>query len=282
MFDIQRGAGWFKAPPPIDDFVINGLARGSVGALIAPGGTGKSMFALQLACAVAGGQEANTLKLDIKQQGAVIYASFEDSLADIQRRIHNIGKYLSAESQSNIESNLHYLTETDEGAFDLMQKGTTSALIATATKVGCKLLIIDTLSDVHLLDENDNSSMSKVIKQLRTIARQANIAVIYLHHTSKAATLLGQGTTQQAARGASALIDKVRWCSTLSNMTDEETIQFKVSEEKRGNFIKYIIAKQNHGRIEDKRWYERADDGILREIVFSTTRTKKARGSHVL
>ena len=42
--------------PPTLDFIVPGFIPGTVAGLVSPGGTGKSFFALELACAVAGFQ----------------------------------------------------------------------------------------------------------------------------------------------------------------------------------------------------------------------------------
>ncbi|MDR2880919.1 MAG: flavodoxin-dependent (E)-4-hydroxy-3-methylbut-2-enyl-diphosphate synthase, partial [Azoarcus sp.] len=49
----------FKNEPPVLDFIWPGFLAGTVGALVAPGATGKSFWALEaamsIACSVAGG-----------------------------------------------------------------------------------------------------------------------------------------------------------------------------------------------------------------------------------
>ncbi len=46
----------FAAPPPPLDYVLPNMVAGTVGALVSPGGAGKSMLALQLAAQIAGGR----------------------------------------------------------------------------------------------------------------------------------------------------------------------------------------------------------------------------------
>lgn len=50
--DVQAA---FENDPPALDFVWPGFLAGTVGALVAPGGAGKSFWALEAAMAVAGG-----------------------------------------------------------------------------------------------------------------------------------------------------------------------------------------------------------------------------------
>lgn len=44
----------FAAAPPPLDYVLPNMVAGTVGALVSPGGAGKSMLALQLAAQIAG------------------------------------------------------------------------------------------------------------------------------------------------------------------------------------------------------------------------------------
>ncbi len=52
----------FECEPPVLDFIWPGFLAGTVGALVAPGATGKSFWALEaamsIACSVAGGDLA--------------------------------------------------------------------------------------------------------------------------------------------------------------------------------------------------------------------------------
>ncbi|WP_256380367.1 AAA family ATPase [Oceanimonas sp. GK1] len=47
----------FTETPPQIDYVLPNMIAGTVGALIAPGGAGKSILALQLATQIAGGPD---------------------------------------------------------------------------------------------------------------------------------------------------------------------------------------------------------------------------------
>ncbi|WP_432759877.1 AAA family ATPase, partial [Escherichia coli] len=49
-------ASFTELPPPLD-YVLPNMVAGTVGALVSPGGAGKSMLALQLAAQIAGGPD---------------------------------------------------------------------------------------------------------------------------------------------------------------------------------------------------------------------------------
>lgn len=269
----------FASEPPKQDFILPGFLAGTVGALVAPGSTGKSMLALQLACAVASDlPETNTTGLNIHQHGPVLYLNLEDPPGEIQRRVHALGGRFSQEARESVAAGLH-LSARQGVPTDVMSEKFMAALLRAAE--GKRLIIIDTLSRCHGLDENDNGAMSQLVARLEMVVRQTGAGLLYLHHTSKAAALAGQGGLAQAARGASALIDNARWCGNLMKMTVEEAQALKqssgmpIGEEFRRFFVRYEIGKQNYGQVEGGQWYERTVGGILRPVeLIEATRTK--------
>ena len=61
-------------PEPLN-FVLPGLVRGTVGAIVSPGGAGKSAFALQLTAQIAGGPDLMGLSV---LGGKSVYLPGED------------------------------------------------------------------------------------------------------------------------------------------------------------------------------------------------------------
>ena len=86
----------FEQEPPALDFIWPGFLAGTVGALIAPGATGKSFWALEAAMAVActtpGG---DLLQLAPARNGRVLYLAGEDPVPALVRRVHSIGQHLT-------------------------------------------------------------------------------------------------------------------------------------------------------------------------------------------
>lgn len=269
----------FGTEPPAQDFILPGFLAGTVGALVAPGSTGKSMLALQLACAIAGDRPgANTTGLNIERHGTVLYLNLEDPPGEIERRLHALGSRFDQATRENVAAGLH-LSARQGVPTDVMSDKFMSALLRAAE--GKRLVIIDTLSRCHGLDENDNGAMSQLVARLETVVRRTGAGLLYLHHTSKAAALAGQGGLAQAARGASALIDNARWCGNLMKMTQDEAETLRessglpIGEERRGFFVRYEIGKQNYGQVENGQWYERTVGGIFKPV----TLVKTSRGS---
>ena len=79
------------APPPRSWLLKDLLPCRKVGTLIAPGGTGKSQFVLQLAVSVASGIPlANVWQPD--ECGSVLYLAAEDDEEELHRRLYNIAR----------------------------------------------------------------------------------------------------------------------------------------------------------------------------------------------
>lgn len=270
----------FSTEPPPQDFILPGFLAGTVGALIAPGSTGKSMLALQLACAIASDQpQANTTGLDITRHGGVLYLNLEDPPGEIQRRLHALGSRFDLLTRESIADSLT-LSARMGVATDILDRQFMRTLLKAAA--GQRLIIIDTLSRCHGLDENDNGAMSRLVAKLEHVVRESGAGLLYLHHTSKAAALAGQGNLAQAARGASALIDNARWCGNLMKMTPEEATALTqgsglpIGEKRRGFFVKYEIGKQNYGQVQQSQWYERTEGGILKPVTLDNGTSKKS------
>jgi len=268
----------FASPPPPQDFVLPGFLAGTVGGLVAPGSTGKSFWALEAAAAVVSAP-ADLLALDVAHHGPALYISLEEPADELRRRVHALGQHLTPEARESVAGGLHIISRQGLPS-DVMDKKFRAELTTEAE--GVRLVILDTLSRVHKLDENSNGDMAQVIATLEAIARQTGAAVLYLHHASKAAALAGQGALQQAARGASALVDNARWVGNLVRMTEDEAGRMSDRMdgapigERRGYYVRFELGKQNYGQVQDARWYERTAGGILRPASLKTT--KKSRG----
>ena len=81
----------------------------------------------------------------------------------------------------------------------------------------------------------------------------------------------GQTDQQQAARGASALIDNARWCGYVAKMTEQEAERLSdrgfdrapIGNERRGLFVRFGVSKQNYDATPLDRWYQRHTGGVL-------------------
>lgn len=252
----------FFDQPPAFDFVLPGMPVGTVGSLISPGGAGKSMFALQVATAIAGAPDS--LELGLKT-GKVVYLPAEDPKLAIWHRMHAMSKAWDADAKAEVTKNLHIYPligrEPDllsEDWFEWFEEQTK----------GCRVLFLDTLRRFHLLDENSSGDMSKIIGRMEAIAWKNGCCVIFLHHSSKAAATGGQGDAQQASRGSTVLVDNTKWQAYMSSMSKEEAKTMKIAEAERGFYVRFGIPKLNFDSPFRERWFRRGEGGVLAPMEF--------------
>jgi RecA-family ATPase len=263
----------FTESPPELDFVLPSLLRGSVGALISPGGVGKSMWALQLAMQVAGG--ADLLGFGVMETGPVVYLPAEDPEELLLHRLHSMGSYLTEQQMQNVSDNLcvQSLVGYSPNILDVRWKKTLESIA-----YGNRLLIIDTLRRFHHEDENSSSAMAQVLAQLENIAIRTKCTILFVHHTSKASSSLESTVAQQSSRGSSVLVDNIRWQAYLSSMNEKEAKRFQIHESQRGMFIKYGLNKANYGPTFGEKWLSRKKGGVFE--VASFRKAAKVAGIH--
>ncbi|CAN7186577.1 helicase RepA family protein [Phenylobacterium sp. LjRoot225] len=271
----------FENEPPVLDFIWPGFLAGTVGALVAPGATGKSFWALEaamsVACSVAGG---DLVGLAPAHTGRVVYLAGEDPSPALVCRVHAIGQHLSQQAREAIAENL--TVEPIMGKRpNVMDDRHLARIIEFCT--GARLIVLDTLSRIHALDENSNGDMAQLVATLEHVAASTGASVLYLHHVSKGSAREGQTDQQQAARGASALIDNARWCGFVAKMNEEEARRLSdrsydrepIGNDRRGYFVRFGISKQNYDCIPIDRWYSRHGGGVLLPVELVETRHER-------
>jgi RecA-family ATPase len=280
----------FSTKPQPLDFVLPSFLSGTVGALIAPGATGKSYFALQatmsVACTVAGG---DLLEINTEQKnGQVVYINAEDPPVIVKNRLYAIGQKLNQKSRESIAQGL--LIESMIGKrLNIADDEQRKRIIDYCA--GARLIVFDTLSRIHQLDENNNSHASQIIGMLEHIATETGASVLFLHHVSKASTAGGMAELQQAARGASALIDNARWCAYVAKMTKDEAKALSHDNFSKSaidpnfckNYIKFGVSKQNYGQPFLEKWLKFGDGGVLMPanlVEFNKKETSKKSRRH--
>lgn len=96
---LMTAAGYdADVPPPPVDFVLPGLVRGDVGALIAAGGTGKSFFGLQLAYSLASDLDITGAFFGPLPRRRVFYVAREDQISVLRQRKYHLRARLCAEA----------------------------------------------------------------------------------------------------------------------------------------------------------------------------------------
>jgi len=265
-----------EIPPPLD-FVLPGLLAGTVGAIISPGGAGKSMIALELSILVATGFDISGFGQDENRHtGKVAFLAAEDPADAIRHRLHAIGKYLDPDLRERVHEDVE-IEALCGTAIEIMQPESLAMVESFATNR--RLLFLDTLRRFHGLDENSSSEMAMLMSVLEGIAKRTSCTILFLHHASKAAAMGGMGDMQQASRGSSVLTDNIRWQMYLSVCAKAEAEGLEIDESMRKYFVRAGISKQNYGLPTPDIWLRRAEGGVLVPAEFSTSAvTAKKKG----
>lgn len=256
---------FFKNKAKRTSFTLPGLAKGTVGALISPGGCGKSMLAMQICLEIAGG---DSIGIGPTAKGKVLYISGEDSKEMIHERFEYITEGLIESKKEEIMDNLSFCTLPPEVGErpNIYQEKWIEETIKEAQ--GSELIVIDTLRKFHNGDENSSAAMSILIFSLEHIARRSNSSLMFLHHTNKMSTSSGMGDIQQASRGSSVLVDDIRWQGFLSPMNNEEMKKYSVDINDRKKFVRFGVNKVNYSSEIPDVWFKREKNGKLLRTDF--------------
>ncbi len=267
----------FSEPAPKLDFVLPGLLAGSVGSVVAAGGTGKSLWALQAAIAVAGGPdtlEIGRLLSDPLPTGKVVFLTAEDPPGVIHGRVRAIRTVLEERRDGSDVAEAFFEAAGRLFLYPLSGYRTDLGDAAWKEKIrrriqGARLVIVDTMRRFHLLEENSSGEMAGLLCEIEVLCKETGTALLFLHHVSKAAAFAG-ADAQQASRGSSVLTDNVRWQMNLSTMSADESE--KLSEHSSGRpvgscarrfYVRCAFSKTNYTVPFPDRWFRRGEGGVL-------------------
>lgn len=249
-----------RSVPRRDWLIKNLLLHGHLTGLSAPGGVGKSSFALGLAISVAiGAREAFGFPMRGERK-PVVFVSTEEDEDELYRRIW---AYCEKYEISTAELNgwLHVFDGSDFKALkrdpQSRQLRTTKALAELRRyiiDVGAGLVIYDPLVEMHEANENDNAELAQVMSALRSISRQTRAAGLVSHHTKKNS---GGPGDADSARGGSAFTGNVRLSFTLFRATAEDAQELGFDERTAERAFRLDRCKGNYvppGR--DTKWFQ--------------------------
>jgi replicative DNA helicase len=249
--------------------VIPGIIQGTINALIAPGGTGKSFFALELGAGLATGGLVNLMELPLfNQKFKVAYISLEDLVHVVQIRLKALRSRIHPQYWQDIYDNYSIYSLTGKNATILdLQREKNYKWINKYYKIAEQhdLMIIDTLRRIHRAKENDDAEMAEVLGILEEIAESSDCAIMFTHHVNKDSMRNKYGGEQFAARGSSVLTDNVRGQINLYGLSDSDISELKLDEEDKWRYVRVVASKMNNIGQD---WYHdiilrRDDKGIL-------------------
>jgi len=167
------------------------LPAGRAVAIYAPGGTGKSLFALWIALQIATGHDIHGNQCPPRH---VLYGDWEMTEADLAERIQNMGYGPDTDL-----THLHYALLPPIAPLD--QAAGAASLCRLADLVAADLVIIDTFARAISGDENEADTVRAFYRHTGQTLKAAGRAMIRIDHAGK--------DTTRGARGTSAKRDDV-------------------------------------------------------------------------
>lgn len=267
--------------PPFD-FVLPGLLPGGFGLMVAPGATGKSQLALDIAISMSLGRASAKGLFPAMPPAKVVMLAGEEGERVIAERLR-AHLDLSERATPSLYDYLTLLPMAGETC-TLIDGGKTTPLFGelAGMATGARLIIIDPLRRMHNGDENNSSEMTVFVVAMEQLARATGAAVLGLHHANRASS--ADGGSQNAARGSSALVDGARWQMNLSRMDEKTAQSCMLSDSERALYVAVDFPKTNYIAPRPRCWLKRKPGGqlALASLPLSKPKTRSFGGARTL
>lgn len=234
-----------QAIPPRAWLYGTRLIRGFVTVLVAPGGTGKSTYALGVAMCLAAGRKL--LGDHVHRQVNAWVMNLEDPLEEMERRVAAMMMRhgLKADElrgrlflHSGRDRRLFMAAKSADG-YEIVHPDEEQVIrLAIAGQIGT--IVVDPFVKSHSLEENSNADMDAAVTAWARVAEATGAAIFLVHHTRK-----GPVMDIDAARGGKALTDGSRVGLTMAAMTAEEAEQLGIPADQRWRYVRLDDAKAN-------------------------------------
>jgi hypothetical protein len=109
---------------------------------------------------------------------------------------------------------------------------------------GFKLFIVDPLIEIHAVKE-DTEGFHAIGAALREIAHDCDCAVLFFHHTPKAANADTAAGDMNAMRGGGPIVGVARFIATMFSMTTKDAEEYGVPARERLRYVRFDDAKAN-------------------------------------
>ncbi|WP_250473087.1 helicase RepA family protein [Caballeronia sp. GAFFF1] len=246
-------------PPPALNHVLPGLLAGTVGALIAPGGVGKTMLLTQIGCAIAAGLPilGGALTGSNVAPGKVVLLLAEEPAGVLHHRLHGVTEQLKQSMAppshdklqdllTHLDGNLDIYPLSGRGSLARFGDGAEEYRQLVALCKGARLVIFDPLRRFHDSDENDTAAMTAIVSKFERLAHDTGAAVVIAHHANRMSMTTGGGEHAYASRGCTALTDGVRWQANLSPVSEVLASEFRIPKSELRQCVRLDTPKTNY------------------------------------
>ncbi|WP_235524147.1 AAA family ATPase [Sphingomonas sp. Leaf33] len=248
------------------------LLLGTVSAIVAPGGVGKSSFVASMLLSLASGRRDILGKTVWVAPKRVWYWNLEDGIDELEMQLvaasmfHGVGQDECGDRiflDSGPEGSELRIAIEDRDGYSIAIP-VVEALIAELLARKIDVLVIDPFVSSHGVSENDNSAVDAVVKTWAGIAKRAACSIVLVHHSKK---LGNEKVTAESSRGASALVSAARVTLVLNRMDKDEAQRFGIAEDKeRRRLFTVQDDKANRAPAEDAQWYRLASQNVDNSI----------------
>ncbi|SIQ76165.1 bifunctional DNA primase/polymerase [Bosea sp. TND4EK4] len=260
--------GWPLAEPPrrrdpaaipVRRWIVgNTFARNFTSGIIAPGGTGKTQFAIQAALAVATGR-SDIIGRPVLERVPVWYWNQEDDMDELDRRLAAAMQHFGVSwADTELDGRqMLFLSSGVERPLTLATRGSSEEDVVATPQVGqiirqindkgIGLFIADPLAELHKVTENSNEQMRQVWGVLRRIAVECQCATAAGAHTRKpdGASSEGHVGNVDTLRGGGSQAGVMRTSVTLFEMSEKAAKEHGVNLKDRHLYVRLDDAKTN-------------------------------------
>jgi hypothetical protein len=219
--------------------------RGKTSATVGPSGIGKSQHALVEGVGMTMGRNLLTEEI-LDDRYRVWIWNGEDDIDEAERRLcaicevyaidrNELGDWLFLDDADTCHLEFAY---GQAGRVALHER----AIQTVADRIRdlrIDVAIFDPLIAIHTLPENDNTSLSKMIRTLQTrIAKPQSCAVDVIHHPRKQGKDGDGSLSIDDVRGAGAIVTSARSVRLLQPMSANEAEKFGLTGEEKNNYFR--------------------------------------------
>ena len=208
-----------QTPEEIDWLIEGVIQRGANGFFCAVPKGGKSWATADMAISLALG--CPWLGFNVPKPIKVALVSREDAPQLTSWRIRHLFAGKDTRDANLFETNLYINTRQQSAELMLDDEEQVRELVSAFKQRQIEFAIFDVFNVMHGADENDNTEMRRVLRQLSKIQTEVGCGIGVVHHFNKAEA----GSMTQRLRGSSAIAGWAEWLIGISVVDEAQKIR---------------------------------------------------------